>query len=139
MDLTRFKACAEAYGADRRRWPVREHALYDRFAGTPEGVAILAEAERTDRFLDAWEVREPGEALVQAISNLPSSRRRGARKAGGVVRPRRRTLWWQVTAFAASAIMGFVIGFTQVYEEHSADDVLTQLLLGPASVREVGL
>ena len=42
MDLTRFKACAEAYGAERRRWPAREHALYDRFAGTPEGAAILA-------------------------------------------------------------------------------------------------
>ena len=32
MDLNRFKACAEAYGAERRRLPAREHALYDRFA-----------------------------------------------------------------------------------------------------------
>jgi len=125
MDLTRFEACAEAYGAERRRWPAREHALYDRFAATPEGAAILAEAERTDRFLDAWEVREPDEALAEAIAR--------------VVRPRRpRTLWWQATAFAASAIIGFAIGFAQVRDDGSAD-LVTQLLLGPTSVREIGL
>ena len=125
MDLTRFKACAEAYGADRRHWPAHAHGLYDRFAGTPEGAAILAEAERTDRFLDAWEVREPDEALALAIA--------------GVVRPRRRrTLWWQATAFAASAIIGFVIGFAQVRDDGSGD-LVTQLLLGPTSVREIGL
>src|SRR3970282_696376 len=102
MDLTRFKACAEAYGADRRRWPGHEHGLFDRFAGTPEGAAILAEAERTDRFLDALEGGEPAEGVAQTIA--------------GVVRPRRRrTLWWQATAFAASAIIGFVLGFAQVH------------------------
>jgi hypothetical protein len=125
MDLTRFKACAEAYGADRRRWPAREHGLYDRFVGTPEGAAILAEAERTDHFLDAREVREPDEALAEAIS--------------GVVKPRhRRTLWWHATAFAASAILGFVIGFAQVRDDGSAD-LVTQLLLGPTGAQEIGL
>src|SRR5512145_811413 len=53
MDLDRFKQCSAAFGAERRRWPQREHALYDRFANTPEGMAILAEAGRTDRFLAA--------------------------------------------------------------------------------------
>src|SRR3989304_3145067 len=114
MDLTRFKGCAEAYGADRRRWPAREHALYDRFAATPEGAAILAEAERTDRFLDAWEVREPDEALAEAIARV------------GRPRPPR-TLWWQAPAFAASAIIGFAIGFAQVRDDGSAD-LVTQLL-----------
>ncbi|MGH8681443.1 MAG: hypothetical protein ACREVS_22770 [Burkholderiales bacterium] len=131
MDLTRFRACAEAHGADRRRWPAREHALYDRFAATPEGVAILAEAERTDRFLDGFEVAESDQALAEAISNRPS---RG-RGAGGVVR---RRFWLPAAAFAASAILGFVIGFAQVRDDGSGD-LVTQLLLGPTSVREIGL
>jgi len=129
MDLTRFKGCAEAYGADRRRWPAREHALYDRFAGTPEGAASLAEAERTDRFLDAFEVAEPDEALGQAISNLPPQRR----GAGG-----RRRFWIPAAAFVASAVLGFAIGFAQVRDDGSAD-LVTQLLLGPENIREIGL
>lgn len=134
MDLTRFKACAEAYGVDRRRWPAREHGLYDRFAGTPEGAAILAEAERTDRFLDALEVAEPDEALAQAISNLPG---RGVARRR-LVKPSRRTLWWQASAFAASAVLGFALGFAQVADE-PAEDVVAQFLLGPAGFREIGL
>ncbi len=125
MDLNRFTQCAAAYGADRRRWPAREQALYDRFAGTPEGAAILAAAERTDRFLDRFEVAAPDERLAHAIA--------------GAARPRRRSaLWWQVTAFAASAIVGFVLGFAQVPDE-GGGDLATQLLLEPASVREIGL
>jgi hypothetical protein len=132
MDLTRFKACAEAYGADRRRWPAHEHRLYDRFAGTPEGAAILAEAERTDRFLDGFEVAGPGAGLAETISNRASSPgRRGAAR-------RRRVLWLQAGAFAASAIIGFAIGFAQVRDEGSAD-LVGQFLLGPDSVRGIGL
>lgn len=129
MDLTRFKACAEAYGADRRRWPAPEHALHDRFAGTPEGAAILAEAERTDRFLDAFEVAEPDAALGQAIARRPLPRS----GAGG-----RRRFWIPAAAFAASAILGFAIGFAQARDDGSAD-LVTQLLLGPANIREIGL
>ncbi len=129
MDLIRFKGCAEAYGADRRRWPAREHGLYDRFAGTPEGAAILAEAERTDRFLDGFEVAAPDEALGQAISNRSAR----SRAAGG-----RRRFWIPAAAFAASAILGFAIGFGQVRDDGNADAV-THLLLGPTSVREIGL
>lgn len=129
MDLTRFKGCAEAYGADRRRWPAREHALYDRFAGTPEGAAILAEAERTDRFLDGFEVAEPDEALGQAISN------RSAQKRGTGAR---RRFWIPAAAFVASASLGFAIGFAQVRDDGDVD-LVTQILLGPESIREIGL
>jgi hypothetical protein len=127
MDLNRFRACAEAYGAERRRWPAPEHALYDRFAGTPEGGAILAEAERTDRFLDAFEVAAPDERLAAAISHVPAPRR-----------PAGRLLWLPVAAFAASAILGFAIGFAQVRDD-AGGDLVAQLLLGPASLREIGL
>jgi hypothetical protein len=128
MDLNRFKDCAAAYGAARRRWPPREHPLYDRFAGTPEGAAILAEAEGTDRFLDRFEVAAPDEALREAIAN-PSPRRKGAG---------RRRFWVSAAAFAASAILGFAIGFAQVRGDGDTD-LVTQLLLGPEGVREIGL
>jgi hypothetical protein len=132
MDLTRFKQCAAAYGAERRRWPAREQALYERFAGTPAGAAILADAERTDRFLDGFEVAEPDEALTKATSRRPAA---GSAEVGRVAR--RRTLWWQVTAFAASAVLGFALGFAQVADE-PAEDVVAQFLLGPAGLREIG-
>ena len=124
MDLNRFKECSAAFGAERRRWPEREHPLYDRFAGTADGAAILAEAERADRFLDALEPAVPDRHLARSIAALgrPAPRRLGA--VG--------------TALAASALLGFVLGFVQV--RSAADtDVAARLLLGPTSLQEVGL
>ena len=104
MDLDRFKECSAAFGAERRRWPQREHALYDRFANTPEGMAILAEAGRTDRFLDAL---EPA---------LPDPRR--ARQIGALARPAWRRLGKPAAALAASAALGFVVGLPAVARRH---------------------
>jgi hypothetical protein len=134
MDLKRFEACAQAYGAGRHRWPAREHALYDRYAATPEGAAILAEAERTDRFLDAFEITDAKDALKEAISHQVS-RTRSDRAPGG---PVRRRVWLSAAAFAACAIFGFVIGFTQVHDD-AIGDLFAQSLLGPESFQEMGL
>jgi len=121
MDLNRFEDCAAAYGADRRRWPAREFALYERLAGTPEGAAILALAERTDRLLDAYASSAPDSSLARRIGAL-SWRRYGVPAA----------------AFAASAMLGFVVGFAQV--RGAADAAFAaRLLLGPQSVQEIGL
>ena len=145
MDLTRFQACAEAYGAARRRWPPHEQRLYDRFAGTPEGLAILAQAQLTDGFLDAWEVREPGAALAQKIAGIPSSegQEREARVVAiGVHQPQRvgrgPGFWLKAAALAASATIGFALGFAQVPDDASAD-VVTQLVLGLKSIWMTGL
>lgn len=124
MDLDRFKECSAAFGAERRRWPERDHAFYDRFANTPEGMAILAEAGRTDRFLDELE---------------PASRNpRHVRKIGGLARPAWRRLGKPAAALAASAAVGFVVGYLQ---SHGATDTgaVAQLLLGPESLQEIGL
>lgn len=126
MTLDRLRDCAEAYGADRRRWPADVQPLYDRFARTAEGAAVLAEAERTDRFLDAWHTGAPDAALAQSIAGHVSGP------------PGRRRIGWQATAFAAAAIIGFVIGFAQARND-AGTDVVTQLLLGPASMRGIGL
>jgi len=124
MDLNRFQDCAAAYGAERRRWPAQELALYDRLAGTPEGAAILAQAERTDRFLDAFEVGAPEASLARRVAALPV--------------PPRRNLHLATAAFAASAVLGFAIGFAQARGEEGGDFV-ARLILGPQSVQEIGL
>ena len=124
MDLNRFKECSAAFGAERRRWPQREHAFYDRFANTSEGMAILAEAGRTDRFLDALE--------PAAIDP------RHARRIAALAKPAWRRLGKPAAALAASAAIGFVVGYLQ---SHSSLDtgVVAQLLLGPQSLQEIGL
>jgi hypothetical protein len=123
-DLNRFEQCAGAYGAARRRWPEREHALYDRLADTPEGTAILAQAERTDRLLDAYAPAAP-----QA---------RAARRVAALSRPAWRRLAVPAAALAASAALGFAVGFAQVEGARDADFV-ARLLLGPQSAQEIGL
>jgi len=126
MDLTRFKECSAAFGAERRRWPRHEHPLYDRFAGTPEGTAILADAGRTDRFLDAFEsaAPDPGRAHDVAALARPAWRRFGKPAA----------------ALAASAVLGFAVGFAQAHGAADTDSgVAARLLLGPQSLQEIGL
>jgi hypothetical protein len=124
MDLDRFKTCSAAFGAERRRWPQREHPTYDRFANTPEGMAILAQAGRTDRFLDAL---EPA---------LPDPRR--TRQIGALARPAWRRLGKPAAALAASAAVGFVVGYLLSHGATEAS-VAAQLLLGPESLQEIGL
>jgi hypothetical protein len=123
MDLTRFKACAAAYGASPRRWPERDRALYDRFASTAEGAAILAEAERSDRFLDAYAPAGPAPQL--------------ARRVGAIARPAWRR-YAVPAAFAASAALGFALGLAQARADADAG-LAARLLFGPQSVQEIGL
>ena len=124
MDLSQFKECSAAFGAERRRWPQRDQALYDRFAHTPEGMAILAEAGRTDHFLDT---------LVPAP---PDPRR--ARGIAALAMP----AWWSLgkpaAVLAASAVLGFIVGYLQAHAAADAGAV-AQLLLGPQSLQEIGL
>ena len=88
-------------------------------------MAILAEAERADRFLDALEPAVPDRAVSRAASPRWPGRRW-------------RRLGAPAAALAASAVLGFVLGFVQV--RSAADtDVAAQLLLGPTSLQEIGL
>lgn len=124
MDLNRFKQCAAAYGAARRRWPERERDLYDRLAPTPDGAALLAAAERADRFLDALAPSAPDARLAGRIASL--------------ARPAWRGLGIPAAAFAASAVLGFALGFMQARDDADAS-LAARLLFGPQSVQEIGL
>jgi hypothetical protein len=123
MNLNRFRECAEAYGAARRRWPQSEHALYDRLAGAAEGAAVLAEAEQRDRFLDSLATAPPDPAL--------------ARRIGARVRPAWRRFALPA-ALAASALLGFAAGFVQARGEADLG-IAARLLLGPQGVQEIEL
>jgi hypothetical protein len=127
MDLDRFKELSAAYGAERRRWPQREHALYDRLADTPEGMAILTEADRTDRFLDTLEPAVPDPRRPRRIDALaqPAWRRLAAPTAA-------------LAASAAICVLGFIVGYLQSHGPVDAGGV-AQLLLGPQSLQEIGL
>ncbi len=124
MDLDRFKKCSAAYGAERRRWPQREQPLYDRFSNTSEGLAILAEAARTDQFLDTFELA-PADSLR-------------VRQVYARARPAWHRLGKATAALAASAVLGFLVGYFQVHGTSDAGAV-AQLLLGPNSLQEIGL
>lgn len=127
--LERFRTCAEAYGADRRRWPAKDQAAFDALAGTPAGAAILAAAERTDAFLDALPAHAADEALAARIV---------AAATGDPPRRARRRAAWSAVGFALSAVLGFAIGFAQAPEEPSTE-LVTQLLVGPSAPPGLGL
>ena len=125
MDLTRFTECCAAYGAERRRWPAREHALYDRFAASPDGAAILADAARVDGLLDRWELAAPAPGAVARTGVL----------ARAIVRRARRRIATLVAALAACAGAGFAVGYAQA--QGAADTLSPDLLLGPQSLPEI--
>jgi hypothetical protein len=124
MDLNRFRQCAAAFGAKRRRWPEAERPLFDRFAASAEGAAVLAEAGRSDALLDALAPAAPDARLVRRII--------------AVSRPAWRRLLVPAAALAACALLGFAVGFAQARGEAGAD-VVGPLLLGPRSLQEAGL
>lgn len=127
-EFDRFRTCAEAYGADARRWPTADRALHARYAATPEGAAVLAAAGRTDDFLDAWGPPTAAPDLAARIADA----------ALDAPRRHRRRMAWSAAAFAASAVLGFVVGFAQAPEDASAD-LLTQVIAGPAALPGIGL
>lgn len=114
MNMQRFQACAQSHGAQRRRWPPQDQALFDALAGTPEGARMLAQAEQVDALLDSWDAAEPSAHLQRRIhTRLPPQR---AAATPPVHRPR---LWLPLGGLALSLVMGFALGFHRA----SADDV----------------
>jgi hypothetical protein len=127
-DIERFRTCAEAYGADVRRWPERDRALYARHAHTEAGAAMLAAAARTDAFLDAWgDSADPPVATARIAAAVLGERPR-----------RRRAMAWSAAAFAASAVLGFAVGFAQAPAALD-EDLVTLLMVGPGAAPGVGL
>ena len=140
MDIHRFSELAGAHGAARERWPEPDRALYDRFAASTEGLGILADAGRIDAFLDGWQARadDAGRVVrIVAAANAPAGDVRDAAPAAAARtgRASRRIAAWLSTGFAASALFGFLLGFTQA-SASSDDEAYMDLLLGSDTVME---
>jgi hypothetical protein len=103
MDRARFEALAEAYGADRRRWPSAERATAEAFAVAEPEVAraILAEADDLDHLLFAAPSATPSAALRQAVL-AGAPRARSARRGLG--------FWLSGAGMAAAAAAGVIVG-----------------------------
>ncbi|MGE3143253.1 MAG: hypothetical protein AB7L65_08010 [Hyphomonadaceae bacterium] len=101
MNMTRFKAILDAYGAAPRRWPEAERAAAEAFAAAHEEcAALLAEARALDGVLDAMEPHAPSELLFARVM-------RKAPKPALIAR----AAWKPAAALAACAIFGVVLGF----------------------------
>jgi hypothetical protein len=119
MSIERFTQLCEAWGADSARWPPAERALYAQHAGTAAGRAALDQAAGLDRLLDD---------LVPRVDDplRPARIVRAAREHS----LRRRRIAITSGAWAASLVLGFVLGFTEPVSSDSDDAELSQLLLG---------
>jgi hypothetical protein len=124
MDLTRFEALADAYGADLRRWPAAERDAADALmAAEPQAArALLSAAEGLDDLLAASRPPAPSPALRAGIlAAAPRERRR--RSGFG--------LWLQGAGLATAAMVGVVVGasaLTAMTADARADAVLAEVL-----------
>jgi hypothetical protein len=122
MDVNRFAQCCQAFGAERRRWPAADQALYDQFAGTTSGAALLADAKRTDNFLDAFKL---GESTTPATEH----------HLAVITRPVWSRYALQIGVLSICAVMGVLIGYFQV--DNTADiGLVAHFLLGPNGSQE---
>lgn len=119
MDMHRFQELCAAYGADPRRWPASEQALFARCAVTAEGRQALAEAARLDAVLDDW----------RPVSGDFSGSERILASVLAASRPPLRAGWLS-TALAACAVLGFVLGYTETPAQQLDSETYASLLLG---------
>jgi hypothetical protein len=114
MQLDRFRALLEAYGAEPRRWPPGERVRAEEvLARSAEARALLAEAAAFDALLD--EAARPvtpasdAEALIARITATPQM------QLGGHSRSQR-SVWVKAAGLAAAALIGFVVSWTQLVD-----------------------
>jgi len=118
MMIWRFRRLIAAYGADPGRWPPGQRSRAEALlARSPKARALLADAQTLDTLLLA-DVKPPaGEQLAAAIIaralGQPQERAPAPARAAGVAWSLAR-LWPQAVGLAAAAVLGFVIGWTDL-------------------------
>ena len=119
MMIWRFRRLIAAYGADPGRWPpgqrTRAEALLARSA---KAQALLAEAQALDALLMA-DAKPPADAqlaaaIVARAMGLPQERTAAAAPRAIRVEWSLARLWPQAVGLAAAAVLGFVIGWTDL-------------------------
>jgi len=118
MELERFAAMLDAYGAAPERWPAHERgAAESLLASNAEAQALHQKADAMDRTIDRFAVAPAGMALADAIARhaLATPQERPFSIAswltdvlGGP------PLWPRLAGFAAALVVGLGIGFTDL-------------------------
>ena len=123
MQLERFRELVDAYGGDPGRWPQPERApAAELLARSPEAAALLAEAGALDRLLDRTQPLAPpivdAEALIARVT--AAAQERTPVHPAGAIRPVARGLWLRAASLAAAAVIGFMVGWTQLTDTSEA-------------------
>jgi hypothetical protein len=116
MGLDRFRELLDAYGAEPRRWPANERAMAEAlFAQNPRARDLRAKAATIDALLDRTAPLAPpiidAEILIGQITAMPQSQVVAFRPAQ---RPAAGNFWLKVGSLAAAAVIGFLLGVTQL-------------------------
>ena len=116
MGLDRFRELLDAYGAEPRRWPANERAMAEALlAREPEARALRAKAAAIDGLLDRATPLSPPIIDAEVLAGRITA---NAQAQVIPLHPARRapanTFWLKVASLAAAAIIGFLIGVTQL-------------------------
>lgn len=97
IEMSRFEALLDAYGAEPRRWPEAERsAALALVRADPAAAALLERAGAIDDLLGDYRVPAPSAALVAAVTRRPF-----------VTRAR---LWWSALLLGVAGITGALAG-----------------------------
>jgi hypothetical protein len=131
MMIWRFRRLIAAYGADPARWPPGQRAGAEALlAGSPTARALLAEAQAFDSLLMADPTPPADEQLAAAIiarATAAPQERAPAIAAGRAIALdwSLSRLWPQAVGLAAAAVLGFVIGWTDLLPaDFGGDDTI---------------
>jgi hypothetical protein len=129
MNETRLKRLLEAYGAESERWPPGDRqAALALLAASPAARALVAEARRLDRLLEAVPVGSTAPAATAAlrrrIAALPAAPEADPAAGGWTIGPWPLTrLWPSAAGLVAAGLIGFVVGWTQLPPAGDQGDV----------------
>ena len=139
MNAERLKQLAEAYGADKRRWPEAERKAAEALIGSdgPWADRILFDARQTDAALDASPRPMVSNALRDAVI--------ASAMAAGLSPKKARIVWdrlvlWAGAGWAAAACAGVIAGANltlHLTADDQADAVLYQAGLAGVDDTEV--
>jgi len=128
MMIWRFRRLIAAYGADPARWPPGQRARADALlARSTKARTLLAEARAFDSLLMADAKPPAGERLaaaivartIDAVQESPLTPARAIALDWSLVR-----LWPQAVGLAAAAVLGFVVGWTDLLPESFGGDTI---------------
>ena len=129
MMIWRFRRLIAAYGAEPPRWPAGRRAQAEALlAHSGKARALLAEAQALDALLTADAKAPAGEqfaaALIARATTLPQKRVAAPAPASFILVWSLSRLWPQAVGLAAAAVLGFVIGWTDLLPGSSSADTI---------------